>query len=209
MTEAIARARFDLDRPLEIHLSNTLEENGCILDNGDFNRCFHLLNDSVQNFRRGQIIRVASQFGVHVQSDETARVLIEGGRATFRPNVGTPETLDNMPLCRAALSVSPVNDSIHDRTCNALNAGCLPILEDNRAHRDLFSHGENALLFRYEDDSLAECLTMACGNPGQTYPMAERAMRMRDQPLLRFGAFQSIVTLGNLDAAPPGPWPST
>jgi hypothetical protein len=198
LREAIARARFDLDQPLEIHLLGTFQESGCALESADFSRCFRLLNDSIQNFRRAQIFRVASQFGVLIQSDETARVLIAGGRASFRANVGTPETLEKMPRCRAALSVSPVNDSIHDRTCNALNAGCLPILEDNRVHRELFTHGENALLFRYEDDSLADCLAMACGNPVQTYAMAERAMRMRDQPVFRFGAFQSIVTLGNL-----------
>jgi hypothetical protein len=203
LRDAMARARFDLDQPLEVHLLAALDASGCVLDNSDFSRCFRLLNDSVQTFRRARIFRVARQFGVHIQSDETARVLIDGGRASFRVNVGTPETLDSMPLCRAVLSVCPVNDSIHDRTCNALNAGCLPILEDNRAHRDLFTHGENALLFRYEDDSLAECLAIACGNPEQSYPMAERATTMRDQPVFRFGAFQNIVALANLDPEPP------
>jgi hypothetical protein len=118
-----------------------------------------------------------------------------GGIATFRPNVSMRETLASMPQCRAVLSVSPVNDSIHDRTCNALNAGCLPILEDNRVHRALFRHRENALLFRYHDDSLAECLAVACGDPTRTYPIAERAAAMRDRSPFRFGAFANIVEL--------------
>jgi hypothetical protein len=68
-------------------------------------------------------------------------------------------------------------------------------LEDNRAHRDLFRHGENALLFRYGDGSLAECLARACGDPARIYPLAARAMGMRDQPPFRFGSFRNIVTL--------------
>src|SRR6185437_15672563 len=107
---------------------------------------------------------IASRFPVSIQSDRSAGPLLTSGRADFRPGVGAIETLERMPRCRAVVSVSPVNDSIHDRTCNALNAGCLPILEDNRAHRRHFVNGENALLFRYDDDSLAECLSRACGS---------------------------------------------
>jgi hypothetical protein len=197
LRNAVSHARFDLERPLEIHLSAALENGGLVLDNVAFNRCFRLFQNSVQHLRRAEIIQVASHFGVHIQSDETAHALITGGQASFRVNVSTVETLDKMAHCRAALSVSPVNDSIHDRTCNALNAGCLPILEDNRAHRELFCHGENALLFRYDDDSLAECLALACDNPERTYPVAERAAAMRGQPPFRFGSFSNIVALAN------------
>jgi hypothetical protein len=195
LRQAISRARFELDRPLEIHLRAALEDGRLDLDDATFNRCFRLLNDSVQYFRRARIIRIASRYAVNIQSDATAHSLIDGGLASFKQDVGTPETLERMPLCRAVLSVSPVNDSIHDRTCNALNAGCLPILEDNRAHRVLFSHGDNALLFRYDDDSIAECLAMACGNPNRIYPIAERAKAMRDQAQFRFGRFSNIVGL--------------
>ena len=76
-----------------------------------------------------------------------------------------------------------------------LNAGCLPILEDNRAHRGLFTHNDNAVLFRYGDDSLAECLAIACGSPERTYMLAERATALRDQSPFRFGSFRNIVTL--------------
>jgi hypothetical protein len=199
--KAIACARFDLDQPLEHHLAMALTDGGLALDDADFNRCFRLLNDSVQYLRRAEIMRVARAFDVTIQSDETARALVEGGRARFRSGVSTVATLDGMPRCRAALSVSPVNDSVHDRTCNALNAGCLPIIEDNRAHRGLFSHGDNALLFRYGDGSLAECLALACGSPDRIYTMAERAMAMRDLPSFRFGAFQNIVMLAGLEVS--------
>ena len=195
LRQAISRAQFELDQPLEIHLIAALEESRIALEDASFNLCFRLLNDSVQYFRRALIIKVARRFGVIVQSDGTARALIDGGSASFRQDVGTPETLDSMWLCRSVLSVSPVNDSIHDRTCNALNAGCLPILEDNRAHRGLFAHGENALLFRYDDDSLAECLAVACGGRDRIYPMAARAKAMRDQERFRFGLFRNIVDL--------------
>ena len=203
LRKAIADARFDLDGPIEIHLLESLEQSRLALDTGAFNRCFRLLNDSVQYFRRGEIIRIASQFGVHIQSDETARAFLEGGCASFRSGVSSPETLDNMPYCRAVLSVSPVNDSIHDRICNALNAGCLPILEDNRAHRGLFTHNDNAVLFRYGDDSLAECLAIACGSPERTYMLAERATALRDQSPFRFGSFRNIVTLVDHDPGQP------
>ena len=195
LRQAISRAQFELDQPLEIHLIAALEESRIVLDDATFNLCFRLLNDSVQYFRRARIIKVANRFGVIIQSDGTARALTDGGSASFRQDVSTPETLDSMWLCRSVLSVSPVNDSIHDRTCNALNAGCLPILEDNRAHRGLFAHGENALLFRYDDDSLAECLAVACGGRDRIYPIAARAKAMRDQGRFRFGLFRNIVDL--------------
>jgi len=195
LRQAVARARFDLDQPLEIHLTASLEESRLSLDTEGFNRCFRLLNDTVQHFRRARIIRTASRFGVLIQSDASARSLIGAGPSSFRQDVGTPQTHASMRLCRAVLSVSPVNDSIHDRTCNALNAGCLPILEDNRAHRGLFSHGENALLFRYDDDSIEACLALACEGPARLYDMAARAKAMRDQERFRFGRFGNIVDL--------------
>jgi hypothetical protein len=203
LRDAVARARFDLDRPLEIHLSAALYDGGLVLDGGAFNRCFRLLNDSVQYLRRAEIVQVASRFGVHIQSDETARGLTEGGRASFRQDVSTRETLDTMPRCRAVLSASPINDSIHDRTCNALNAGCLPVVEDNRAHRELFVDGKNALLFRYGDGSLAECLALACGGPDRTFALAEAARTMRDRWPFRFGSFQNIVALAGLAGPTP------
>ncbi len=52
------------------------------------------------------------------------------------------ETLLRMTQCRSVLSVSPLNDMIHDRTMNAVNAGCVPIVEDNLAHRSILHHGQ-------------------------------------------------------------------
>jgi hypothetical protein len=201
LREAISRARFDLDLPVEHHLEVALADGGLARDDTDFNRCVRLLNDSVQHSRRGEIMRVARQFDVTVQSDETARALVDGGRARFRAAVSTVETLAGMRRCRTVLSVSPVNDSIHDRACNALNAGCLPIVEDNRAHRGLFRHGENALLFRYGDGSLAECLALACGKADRIHPLAEGAIAMRDLPCFRFGGFHNMVALAGLESA--------
>jgi hypothetical protein len=194
---AIVEARFELDQPLEIHLTKALADNRLALDGATFNQCFRLLNDSVQHFRRSRIIKIASKFGVLIQSDATARGLIAAGPSSFRQDVSTPQTLATMRLCRAVLSVSPVNDSIHDRTCNALNAGCVPILEDNRVHRGLFSHGENALLFRYDDDSIAACLALACGELAGIHAMAEQAKAMRDQGRFRFGLFENIVGMAH------------
>jgi hypothetical protein len=64
----------------------------------------------------------------------------------------------------------------------------------------LFTHGENALLFRYDDNSLTECLAIACGGSDLTYPMAARAMAMRDHGPFRFGSFHNIVALAGLGA---------
>jgi len=198
---AIERARCDLDRRLDCHLSEACAEQGLALERGDFHRCFRLVLQSVHDFRRRYIFRIASRFPVSIQSDRSAGPLLTSGRADFRPGVGAIETLERMPRCRAVVSVSPVNDSIHDRTCNALNAGCLPILEDNRAHRRHFVNGENALLFRYDDDSLAECLSRACGSVSAIVPLAERARVLRDQPPFRFGAFDNILALGDIRPA--------
>jgi hypothetical protein len=199
--DAIALARFDLDQPLERHLGTTLLDSRLSVEDVDFNRCFRLIGDSVQYARRTEVMLAAREFDVTVQSDETARILVDGGRARFRAGVSTIETLASMPRCRSVLSVSPVNDSIHDRTCNALNAGCLPIIEDNRAHRGLFRHGENALLFRYGDGSLAECLAFACGRAEGAHRLAERAIEIRDMPRFRFGGFRNMVELAGLESA--------
>jgi hypothetical protein len=201
LRQAITPACFELDQPLENGLVAGLAKNNIVLDPAAFNQCFRLLNDSVQHFRRSFILCTASRFNVDIQSDATALPLIASGPASFRQNVGTSETLQTMPLCRSVLSVSPVNDSIHDRTCNALNAGCLPIVEDNKAHRELLTHGNNALLFRYDDDSLLACLRIVSGPPAEIYPMAERARQLRDHARFRYGQFGNIVALAGAATA--------
>lgn len=201
--EAVIRARFDLDGPLETHLTTALSGAGIVVGPIAFNRYFRFVNDATQYWRRSHIFQIARRFDVRIQSDGVTDALIEGGRATVRQDVSSIETLVSLPLYRAVLNVCPVNDSIHDRTCNALNAGCVPILEDNRAHRHLFRHGSNSLLFRYDDDSLAECLGLVCSNPKAVYLIAQQAELMRDELPFRFGAFSNIVAL----AAQPQPRP--
>ena len=103
--------------------------------------------------------------------------------------MGMQFTLARIPMCRSVLSVSPVNDLIHDRTMNALNGGCVAILEDNLTGKSIFKHGKNALLFRYDDESLEECLDIVCNQPDRAYGIARAGMRLREDPRLRFGNF--------------------
>ena len=69
-------------------------------------------------------------------------------------------TFERMTQARAVLSISHVNDEIHNRTVNGLNAGCVNIVEDNAIHRRLFADRKDALFFRYDDGSLQACLDL-------------------------------------------------
>jgi hypothetical protein len=100
-----------------------------------------------------------------------------------------------MKSCRAVLSANYANDLFHDRTQNGLNAGCAVIVEDTPVHRRLFEHGRNALLFRYHDDSLAECLDVVCNRPQRAYEIAQAGFALRDDPAVRFGGFENILKL--------------
>ncbi len=193
--DATASARNDLIAPVETHLDDALRSFGEHVPNSIFNHCFRLVEESVQIFRRRKIFSVARNYPVLIQSDETAGALISGGTAKFVPNVSMPATLANMRLCRSVLSVSYANDMIHDRTSNGCNAGCVNIVEDNLVHQSVFEHGRNALLFRYDDDSLAECLDIVCNDPDRAYRLAEAGMTLRDFQPLRFGGFDNIFAL--------------
>jgi hypothetical protein len=105
-----------------------------------------------------------------------------------------------MPLCQSVLSVSPQYDLVHDRTQNGLNAGCAIIVEDNLAHRSLFRHGENALFFRYDDDSLQECLRIVCEDPGRSCALAQAGFALRDAPQIQFGEFPNLLKLAREQA---------
>jgi hypothetical protein len=78
---------------------------------------------------------------------------------------------------------------------NCLNAGGVAIIEDNLAHRSVFQHGMNALLFRYDDDSLHECLDVVCNQPERAYAIAEAGMRLRADPRFGFDEFHNIIEL--------------
>jgi len=192
---AVSTARFDLTRPLEVHLVAALGKSASTIDNRTFNSCFTLVEECVQTFRRVRIFEIARQYPVLIQSDSSAVPYMQYAKATFAADVGMQETLLRMPLCRSVLSVSPLNDMIHDRTMNALNAGCVAIVEDNLAHRGLLRHGENALLFRYEDDSLRECLDIVCHQPERAFAIAEAGMKLRDDPRFGSGGFHNVIGL--------------
>jgi len=194
--EAVELARFDLIQPLEIHLAAILESRGLALPNQVFNACFRLVEESVQWFRRRKIFSIARDYPVIIQSDEAATSLLLGAVATCLENVSMQLTISRMRSCRAVLSVSYLNDMIHDRTMNGWNAGCVNIVEDNLVHRTILRHGVNALLFRYDDDSLRECLDIVCHKPERAYAIAEAGLLLRDDPRVRFAGYDNILALG-------------
>jgi hypothetical protein len=191
--EAISIARFELTKPLETHLIHCLKEHNLAVPNQIFNLCFQLLEEFVQMIRRIYIFKIVRNYPVIVQSDETAAAYVQGSSAGFSTETSMPGTLRRMPRCRSILSVSPMNDMIHDRTMNAVNAGCVPIIEDNLAHRQIFKHRYNALIFRYGDDSLKECLDVVCNKPELASDIAKNAFTLRDDPRCGFGQFQNCL----------------
>jgi hypothetical protein len=192
---AIARARFDLMAPLQSHIAAALTEHHKSVSGPTFNSICQVVEQSVQTIRRLKIFSIARKFPILVQSDRSATPYFSGANASLETDVGMQFTLARIPMCRSVLSVSPVNDLIHDRTMNALNGGCAAILEDNLASKSIFKHGKNALLFRYDDDSLEECLDIVCNRPDRAYSIARAGMRLRDDPRLRFGQFHNILDL--------------
>jgi hypothetical protein len=197
--QAIPRARFDLTQPLHQHLVAALAAYNTDVPAPTFNALCHIVEQSVQTARRLKIFSAARKFPVLVQSDDSAKPYFEAADSTLETNVSMQYTLARMPNCRSVLSVSPMNDMVHDRTANALNAGCVAILEDSVAARGVFTHGRNALLFRYDDDSIEECLDIVCNNPERAYEIARAGMTLRDHPQLRFGLFHNILDLARRD----------
>jgi hypothetical protein len=192
---AAASAQFDLLEPLHRHITSALVERNMMISPAAMNAVCQFVEQAVQTFRRQKIFSIARQFPVLVQSDDSAHPYFEGSAAALETNVGMQFTLARIPACRSVLSISPMNDMIHDRTMNALNGGCVAIQEDNLARRGIFRHGENALLFRYDDDSIAECLDIVCNQPERAFDIAQAGMALRDDPRLRFGQFHNILDL--------------
>jgi Glycosyl transferases group 1 len=184
---------------LHPHVSTALEARGQTVPAGTFNSICHVVEQSVQTIRRLKIFSVAQKYPVLIQSDSSAAAYCNGSAAVLETNVGMQFTLARIPTCRSVLSVSPINDMIHDRTMNALNAGCVAILEDSPATKGIFKHGKNALLFRYDDDSIEECLDIVCNQPERAYDIAQAGMQLRDDPRLRFGRFHNILDLARRD----------
>jgi hypothetical protein len=193
--EAIASAQFDLIGPLHPHVAAALAARNKSVSTQAFNSICRVVEQSVQAIRRLRIFSVAQNYPVLVQSDSSATPYINGSAAVLETNVGMQFTIARVPMCRAVLSVSPINEMIHDRTMNAINAGCVAILEDSLASKNIFIHGKNALLFRYDDDSIEECLDIVCNQPERSYRIARAGMKLRDDPRLRFGEFHNILDL--------------
>lgn len=202
---AIEHAYFDLDSPLEQHLVAALADRGLALTNNLFNDAFQIVEDIVQIRRRQRIFEIARNFPVFIQSDELARAIVAGGKARFEADVSMQTTLARMKSARAVLSVSRVNDEIHNRIENGLNAGCVNIVEDSAVDRIVLNRDENALLYRYDDDSLRECLDRVCSEPAELYEIAEAGFALRDEQPFRFGGFHNLVEL----ARRPAPTPTT
>jgi hypothetical protein len=192
---AVASGRYDLSAPLERHLESSMSRAGIELDDETFNSCFRLTEEAVQGIRRCYIFAIARRFPVLVQSDESAARHVVGGAATFEHGVSMSVTLQRMKDCRAVLSVSHVCDMVHDRTMNAVNAGCVPIVEDNVASRNQFEPDRTALFFRYDDESLEECFEVVCGDVDRCYRIAEAAFARRHSPNLQFGEFGNLLAV--------------
>jgi hypothetical protein len=199
VSEAAERARNDLEGPLEAHLVATLSDAGRTLSDQEFHRCFQIVDDTVQIQRRLQIFAIAARFPVAIQTDVAPAVPAGAARiSTDAATIGMAATAAHMKSCRAVLSANYANDLFHDRTQNGLNAGCAVIVEDTPVHRRLFAHGRNALLFRYSDDSLAECLDLVCNRPERAYEIAQAGFALRDDPAVRFGGFDNILKLARM-----------
>src|SRR5262249_23249526 len=141
--------------------------------------CVHLVTDAIQLRRRLHVFKIAQQFPVLLQSDIASSYLAKSGAARLEEGVSMKRTLGRMLGSRSVISLTHVHDNIHNRVLNALNAGAIPIIEDSKVHREVFTHGENALFFRYDDDSLREALSLVCFAPGEAFRIAEAGFKMR------------------------------
>ena len=193
--EAIEAARSDLHNPIEQHFFGNAPPPE-LLDNArTFHHCIQLIDDIVQMRRRLEVFNIARKFPVLIQSDIAQRYLPDPCQASVEQGVSRKETLARMQQSRAVVSMIHTNDEIHSRVLNALNAGAVNIIEDNVVHRRFFSHGENALFFRYGDNSLNECLDLVCSHPARAFAIAQAGMALRDHPGLRFGGFDNLLAL--------------
>lgn len=187
--EAIERSRLDLHNPLVLHLERALADRQLQLSPKSMHVCAGIVEDMTHIWRRRRIFEVAARFPVLIQTDLPPPELAAGAAAVFKttPEWTNPKaTMARMRSCRAVLSVSLTNDMLHDRAADAVNAGCVAVIEDNVIHRRLFKSGKNALFFRYDDDSLEECLDLVCNQPGRAYDIARRGVKLRDDPAFRF-----------------------
>jgi hypothetical protein len=215
MEMAADRALPDLIQPLETHFERALDAFGgpdllnaapmpaapapgvAPVPNAVRHICMQMLEEVIQITRRQRIFEIARDFPVLIQSDDASRPFQAGATARFEENVDMALTWSRLKEARSQVSVSNMHDMVHDRILNGLNAGCLNIVEDNLANRRVFQHDRNALFFRYDDDSLRECLTRVCDDLDGTFEIAEAGFKLRDDPQLRFGRFEKIIELAD------------
>jgi hypothetical protein len=194
VAEAIEFAYHDLEEPIETYLLS-ISPSALTEEPGLLHRCVQIIEESVQFRRRIKVFEVAQEFPVLLQSDIASKYLREGAPAALEEGVSIKKTFERMRRSRSVISLTHLNDQLHNRVSNALNAGAVNIIEDNKAHRRIFKHGENALLFRYDDDSLREALDLVCFAPEKAFRIAEAGLALRDDPRLRFGGFNNLIEL--------------
>jgi hypothetical protein len=194
VAEAIEVAYNDLQQPIESFLL-AISPPGLMEEPGLLHTCIQIIEESVQIRRRLRVFETAREFPVLLQSDIASNYLGRTGPARLDEGVPMGETIARMRRSRSVVSLSHVNDQLHNRTLNGLNAGAVTIIEDNKVHREIFKHGKNALLFRYDDDSLREALALVCSFPEKAFEIAEAGLALRDDPRLRFGRFSSLLEL--------------
>jgi len=192
---AIALAQDSLSGPIERHFFDNDPPPELLEQPYLFHHCIQIIEEIVQVRRRLAVFAIASAFPVLIQSDIASTYVHELGAAKLEQNVSMRETIERMQRTRAVVSLTHVNDEIHNRTLNGLNAGAVNIIEDNDVHRRFFTHGKNALLFRYGDDSLRDCLALVCSRPERAFEIAAAGMSLRDDPRLRFGGYQNILEM--------------
>lgn len=193
--EAVEAAYADTVQPLEFHFDRALAAAGLNVPNPTRHAAMQALEEIVQIRRRQKIFSVAREFPILIQSDAASRPFQEGARARFEENVDVALTWSRLKQSRAQVSISNMHDMVHDRVLNGLNAGCLNIVEDSFANRRAFASGRNALFFRYDDDSLRECLELACHDVDRAYAIAAAGFALRDRKPFRFGGFENILRL--------------
>ena len=193
--QTIERCYLDLIEPLEAHFERALSGSELAIADALRHTCMQVIEEIVQIRRRQKIIQVAREFPLLIQSDPASRPLQSGAKATFKENQDVAVTWARLKLARAHVSISNMHDMVHDRILNGLNAGCVNIVEDNYANRQVFEHGRDALFFGYNDDSLRECLEIVCSDVERSYEIAAAGFARRDDAPFRFGNYQNIIDL--------------
>jgi hypothetical protein len=203
--QTIEGCYLDMIEPLEAHFERALASSDLAIADRLRHNCMQMIEEIVQIKRRQKIFKVAREFPLLIQSDAASRPMQAGAKATFKENQDVAVTWSRLKLSRSHVGISNMHDMVHDRILNGLNAGCVNIIEDSYANRRVFEHGQDALFFRYSDDSLRNCLEIVCNDVERSYEIAAAGFARRDDAPIRFGNFQNIINLARRPF--PGPSP--